>query len=60
MNSLAGPPNRPYNYHNIDGVLVHKRWLNEDGTRKTGIELEREQLLVELELMADRLLTNPL
>ena len=39
-----------------EGTLVHKRWLNEDGTRKTGIDLEKEQMKVELEIMAQRLI----
>ena len=42
-------------YKPIDGVLVHKRWLNDDGTRKDGIELEKEQVRVELEDIAARL-----
>ena len=47
---------RPYNYDTVvDGVLYHKRWVNSDGTLKTGIELEREKLRVELQCIARRL-----
>ena len=39
-----------------DGGLTHKRWLNSDGTRKTGVELEKEKMRVELESISRRLI----
>ena len=49
--------NRPTDYAlTPQGTLVHKRWINPDGTRKEGVELEKEQLRVDLELIAQRLL----
>ncbi len=39
-----------------DGTMVHKRWLNEDGSRKAGAELQAEILKAELEVMANKLL----
>src|SRR3990167_2980392 len=38
-----------------DGGLSHKRWLNPDNSLKTGLDLKREKLRVELEVMARRL-----
>lgn len=40
----------------VDGVLIHERWLNPDGTRKTGVELEKEELLVQIQCVASRLM----
>jgi hypothetical protein len=37
-------------------MLVHKRWLNPDGSRKDGLELKKEQMLVELQQLTKRLL----
>src|SRR3990167_7258881 len=37
-----------------DGGLTHKRWLNPDNSLKTGLDLKREKLRVELEVMARR------
>ena len=49
--------NRPTDYAlTPEGTLAHKRWLAPDGTRKEGIELEKEQLRVELEIIAAKLL----
>ena len=49
--------NRPTDYAlTPQGTLVHRRWLNPDGSRKEGLELEKEQLRVELEVIADTLL----
>ena len=39
-----------------DGLLAHKRWLNPDRTWKTGAELQKEMLRVELECIARRLI----
>jgi len=48
--------NRPTDYAlTPEGTLVHHRWLNPDGTRKEGVELEKEQMRVELEVIADKL-----
>jgi hypothetical protein len=40
-----------------DGTVTHKRWLNPDGSRKTGKDLEDELMRVELETIAQRLLS---
>jgi len=48
--------NRPTDYAlTPEGTLVHRRWLH-NGKRKEGIELEKEQLRVELEIIAAKLL----
>jgi hypothetical protein len=39
-----------------DGTVVHKRWLNADGSRKSGVELKKEILRVDLERISERLL----
>lgn len=39
-----------------DGFLTHKRWLNPDGSRKTGLALEEERVRVQLEKCARMLL----
>jgi len=48
--------NRWGDFIEADGVMIHKRWRNPDGSPKTGIELEKEQMRVELEDIASRLL----
>lgn len=39
----------------VDGMLVHRRWVNEDGTMKTGRELQLALMQVELEDITRRL-----
>ncbi len=40
----------------IDNMMSHKRWVNPDGSRKKGRELEREELKVAIEVLTQRLL----
>lgn len=39
----------------VNGVLVARRWVNEDGTMKTGRELKLALIQVELEDITRRL-----
>jgi len=49
--------NRPTDYAlTPEGTLIHRRWLTPEGRRKEGVELEKEQLRVELEIIASKLL----
>lgn len=47
---------RPRDFRVVDDMLVHKRWLNPDGTYKEGQELELEQLRAELERLTKRIM----
>jgi hypothetical protein len=40
-----------------NGTLISSRWLNKDGTYKTGLDLETETLKVELADISRRLLS---
>ena len=54
--SALPPQHRPNDYIVIDGMLCHRRWINQDGARKTGQELEDERARVALEQAARLLL----
>ena len=47
---------RPHNYVVIDNMLYHRRWINPDGTHKTGRALNDERARVALEQAARLLL----
>ena len=49
--------NRPTDYAlTPEGTLVHRRWLNADGSRKQGLELRKEKLRSDLERLAQELM----